>query len=127
MEVDRMQQGDFYNLESAVPLSATMAKKLLNILSTESTLISVETDSNIHFVAKLHLLANPIDYYKEMNKLISKVYKLSGDLAKYRKYKENTRTFNSVHIIEVNGVNYMDLQWRSAQFFIDILNNHNSV
>ncbi|NLY43353.1 MAG: hypothetical protein GX066_05165 [Clostridiaceae bacterium] len=127
MEYDRRQKGDLFNLDSAVPISATMAKKLLNILSAESTLMSVETDNRTHCSVKLHLLANPIDYYKEMNKIISRAYKLNGNLNKYRRYKENSRIFNSVHIIEMNGVNYLDLQWRSAKSFIDILNNHNSV
>ncbi|WP_094549439.1 hypothetical protein [Petroclostridium xylanilyticum] len=127
MEVDRMQKGDFFNLDSAVPIPLSMTKKLLNILSAESTLMSIETDNNHHFVAKLHLLANPIEYYKEMNKIIGKAYKISRDLTKYRKYKENSRVFNSVNIIQTNGMYFIDLQYRSAQGFIDILNNHKTV
>ncbi|MGE4284684.1 MAG: hypothetical protein AB7G87_13400 [Clostridia bacterium] len=125
MDVDRMQKGDYFNLDSAVPISANLVIKLANILSTESALMSFEIDENSSCMAKLYLLANPLEYYKEMNKIIQKSYKCSNELSKYRRYKENIRAFNSVNIIEKAGSFYIDLQCRSAQGFIDLINSIN--
>jgi hypothetical protein len=124
MEVDRVQKGIHFNLDNAVPVTPIITKKLSNILSAESTLMSVEMDNDKHFIAKMYLLANPIDYYKEMNKLIRKAYKIHGNLEKYRNYKVNSRVFNSINIIENNGAYYLEIQKKSAQGFIDILNSH---
>lgn len=114
----------YLQTKDAILIPGVLCKKLTNMLSAESTLISVEKDDDTNIITKSHLLPNPIEYYREMNRILQKVYKNHDQLDKYREYKQNCHIYNCIHIFRYNGNYYLNLEKKSAQGFLDIINNH---
>ena len=103
-----------------ISISVALCKKLVNILTAESTLISISTNETLNMSCKLHLLPNAIDYYRDINLIIQKAFKAPGQLEKYRKFKHHRHVFNCISIIQNDNNCLIRLHKKSAQGFMDI-------
>ncbi len=103
-----------------ISISVALCKKLVNILSAESTLISTGTNEMLHVPCKLHLLPNAIDYYRDINRIIQKAFKSHGHLDQYRRYKQHIHLLNCIGIIQNTDGCFIRLHKKSAKGFMNI-------